>query len=72
MANKILSKDQFKGFLEKLARDYKVYAPAWDGGKMVWTGLDQIEEPGWDFFQYRHVAQGFFLSPDRMHDALQG
>ena len=61
MAAKIISKDQLKGFLDKLAEEYEVYAPAWDGGKHVWTGLDQIEELGWDFSNTDLSPKEFFF-----------
>ncbi len=61
MADKIISKDQVKIFLEKLARDHAVYAPAWDGGKMVWSPLDQIDELAWEFSNTNMSPKEFFF-----------
>jgi sulfhydrogenase subunit beta (sulfur reductase) len=61
MTNKILAKDQVAAFVDILKREYQVFAPAADNGKIVWEEADSANELLWDFSNTELSPKNFFF-----------
>ena len=61
MADKILAKKELGGFLDKLAREHEVFAPAVEGDKVVWSPLSGAEGVRWDFSNTDMSPKEFFF-----------
>lgn len=61
MTNKILVKDQVAAFIDTLKREYEVFAPAVDNGKIIWTGVDSADGLLWDFTNTEMSPKNYFF-----------
>ncbi len=61
MLEKIVFKDKLDGLLDRLGREYEVFAPARDKADTVWTPVSKPDDLDWDFTNTDLSPKGFLF-----------
>ncbi|MBN1849737.1 MAG: 4Fe-4S dicluster domain-containing protein [Deltaproteobacteria bacterium] len=61
MTDKILSKDQVAAFIDSLKKEYQVFAPTEENGKIIWAEANSADGLLWEFSNTTMSPKDFFF-----------